>query len=354
MRDSPGRIGDARVPDWLPIALIASVLLLAALLLLAGLRGRRAEHLARLSATLDAIAASQERLAARTDERLREQERALSAQLDAAAARTQETAGAIQQRLAVIDAARANLEALGGQVTSLAAVLGNKQARGALGEVQLRELIADRLPAGGFFWQHTLSNGTRCDCLVLLPFPPGPIVVDSKFPLEAWAAWQDAVTPGTRDLARRRFTADVRKHVEDIARKYLIAGETAEGALMFVPSEAVHSALHAELPDLVAEAARRHVHIVGPSTLWAVLNTMRGLLRDARLQAEARRIRTEVEKLAEETSRLERRVAALRVHHAAMGQDMREIETTAEKIARRGEAIRALDIPEEATRSAAE
>lgn len=342
------------MPEWLPPALIALAVLLAALLLLAARRGRQAEAFARVSATLEALAAAQERLAARTEERLREQERALAARLDAAAERTQETAGAIQQRLAVIDAARANLEALGGQVTSLAAVLGNKQARGALGEVQLRELVADRLPAGGFAWQHTLSNGTRCDCLVRLPFPPGPIAVDSKFPLEAWAAWQNATTPGTRDLARRRFANDVRKHVADIAGKYVIPGETAEGALMFLPSEAVHAALQAELPDLVAEAARRGVHVVGPSTLWAVLNTMRGLLRDARLQSEARRIRAEVEKLAEETARLERRVAALRTHHAAMAQDMREIETSAGKIATRGEAIRALDIPDDPPLKAAE
>ncbi|WP_240791279.1 DNA recombination protein RmuC [Roseomonas sp. AR75] len=341
------------MPEWLPPAVIAAAVLLAGLLLLAARRGRQAEAFGRLAATMEAMAAAQERLAARTEDRLRAQERALAERLDAAATRTQETAGAIQQRLAVIDAAQANIAALGGQVTSLAAMLGNKQARGALGEVQLRELVADRLPAEGFRWQHTLSNGTRCDCLVLLPFPPGPIAVDSKFPLEAWAAWQDAPSQSTRDLARRRFAQDVRRHVGDIARKYLIAGETAEGALMFVPSEAVHATLHAELPDLVAEAARLHVHIVGPSTLWAVLNTMRGLLRDARLQAEARRIRAEVEKLAEETARLERRVAALRTHHAAMGQDMREIETSAEKIARRGEAIRALDIPDE-TRSAAE
>jgi DNA recombination protein RmuC len=320
------------MPDWAPVAAIA-----------------------RLAGSIEALSAAQERLAARTEDRLRDHERALATRLDAAAQRTQDTAGAIQQRLAVIDAARGNLEALGTQVTSLAAVLGNKQARGALGEVQLRDLIADRLPAQGFRWQHTLSNGTRCDCLVLLPFPPGPIAVDSKFPLEAWVAWQDAATPGTRDLARKRFVVDVRRHVGDIATKYLIAGETAEGALMFVPSEAVHATLHAELPDLVAEAARRQVHIVGPSTLWAVLNTMRGLLRDARLQSEARRIRDEVEKLAAETARLERRVAALRVHHAAMGQDMREIETSAEKIARRGEAIRALDIPDDTTeRKAAE
>lgn len=303
---------------------------------------------------MEALAAAQDRAAARGEERLRDQERALAARLDAAAQRTQETAGAIQQRLAVLDAARANIEALGGQVTSLAAVLGNKQARGALGEVQLRDLVADRLPADGFRWQHTLSNGTRCDCLVLLAFPPGPIAVDSKFPLEAWAAMQDAPSEQARTLARRRFAADVRRHVDDIARKYLIHGETAEGALMFVPSEAVHAALHADFADLVAEAARRHVHIVGPSTFWAVLNTMRGLLRDARLQAEARRIRAEVERLAEETARLERRVGALRGHYAAMAQDMREIETSAEKIARRGEAIRALDIPDDTTPKAAE
>jgi DNA recombination protein RmuC len=341
------------LPEWLPPALIGLAVLMAALLLLAARRGRQGEDLARLAGTIEALAAAQDRLATRTEERLREQERALAGRLDAAAARTQETAGAIQQRLAVIDAARANIEALGGQVTSLAAVLGNKQARGALGEVQLRGLVADRLPAGGYSWQHTLSNGTRCDCLLALPFPPGPIAVDSKFPLEGWAAFQDAPSPAARELARKRFAADVRRHVGDIAGKYLIAGETAEGALMFVPSEAVHAALHAEFADLVAEAARQGVHIVGPSTLWAVLNTMRGLLRDARLQSEARRIRGEVERLAEETARLERRVAALRVHHAAMAQDMREIETSAEKIARRGEAIRALDIPDE-TRSAAE
>lgn len=342
------------MPDWLPPALIALAALLAALLLMLARRGRQGEELARLSATIQALAAAQDRLAARGDDRMREQERALGQRLDAAAARTQETAGAIQQRLAVIDAARASLEALGGQVTSLAAVLGNKQARGALGEVQLRELVADRLPPSGFAWQHTLSNGTRCDCLIRLPFPPGPIAIDSKFPLEAWSAMQDAADLPARNLASRRFAADIRRHVDDISKKYLIPGETAEGALMFLPSEAIHAALLASHGDLFADAARRGVHIVGPSSFWAVLNTMRGLLRDARLQDEARRIRQEVEALAEETARLERRVGALRGHYAAMAQDMRDIEVTAEKIARRGDAIRALDIPEAPARKAAE
>ncbi|MGG5886742.1 DNA recombination protein RmuC [Falsiroseomonas sp. HC035] len=322
------------------------------MLLVLALRGRRGEQLARIGAMVEALAAAQDRLSSLHDDRMRDQERALATRLDAAADRTQATALAIQQRLSVIDAARANIEALGGQVTSLAAVLGNKQARGAMGEVQLRDLVADRLPAAGYAWQHTLSNGTRCDCLIRLPFPPGPIAVDSKFPLEAWAAMQDAPDAGARNLATRRFTQDIRKHVGDISQKYLIPGETAEGALMFLPSEAVHATLHAAHGDLVAEAARRGVHIVGPSSLWAVLNTMRGLLRDARLQDEARRIRHEVEALAEDTARLERRVAALRGHFANMQQDVRDIEITAEKIVRRGETIRALDIPED--RKAAE
>ncbi|MBU8537133.1 DNA recombination protein RmuC [Falsiroseomonas tokyonensis] len=318
------------------------------------LRGRRGEDLARLGAMMEALAAAQDRLARLSEERMREQERALGSRLDAAAERSQASAAAIQQRLSVIDAARQNIEALGSQVGSLAAVLGNKQARGALGEVQLRDLVSDRLPPSGFAWQHTLSNGTRCDCLIRLPFPPGPIAVDSKFPLEAWAALQDAPDAAARVAATRRFTADIRKHVADISQKYLIPGETAEGALMFLPSEAVHATLHAAHPDLVAEAARRGVHIVGPSSLWAVLNTMRGLLRDARLQDEARRIRHEVEALAEDTARLERRIGALRGHFANMQQDVRDIEITAEKIIRRSEAIRALDIPEVTVARAAE
>jgi DNA recombination protein RmuC len=164
----------------------------------------------------------------------------------------------------------------------------------------------------------------------------------------------DAPDLAARNLASRRFANDIRRHVDDISKKYLIPGETAEGALMFLPSEAIHAALLASHGDLFAEAARRGVHIVGPSSFWAVLNTMRGLLRDARLQDEARRIRHEVEALAEETARLERRVGALRSHYAGMAQDMRDIEITAEKIARRGEAIRALDIPDAPTRKAAE
>jgi DNA recombination protein RmuC len=258
----------------------------------------------------------------------------------------QKTAAAIQERLAVIDAARGNIEALGSQVGSLAAILSNKQARGAFGEVQLRQLVEDRLPADGFAWQHSFSNRTRCDCLIRLPFPPGPIVVDSKFPLEAWLAARDAADDAARGVAAKQFAGDMRKHIQDIAQKYIIAGETAEGALMFVPSEAVYADLHAAHDPLVQEAARRGVYIVSPSTLWAVLGTMRALLLDVRMRGEASRIKDEVRKLVEELGRLEKRSGNLAKHFIQMQEDVREIETTTDKIARAGRRIEAVELPD--------
>jgi DNA recombination protein RmuC len=345
------------MPDWLlPLLVIGAAVLAAGLLIAAVLLARAPQGdgaLAHLAGRMEALAATQERLAAATADRLAQQERVLADRLGEAQHRTQETAARIQERLAVIDGARANIEALAAQVGSLERILGNKQARGAFGEVQLRDLIEDRLPAGGFAWQHTLSNGTRCDCLIRLPQPPGPIAVDSKFPLEAWSALK-AAGEAERPAATRRFLSDVRRHVADIAAKYVLPGETAEGALMFVPSEAIAAELHAAHPQLIAEAARQGVWIVSPSTLWAVLATMRGLMRDIRLQAEAHRIRVEVDRLMGEIGLLDRRVAALRGHFAAMRGDVDGIETVARRIVGRGQAIQAVDLPDEAGRRAAE
>ena len=209
----------------------------------------------RLAATQEALAGA---VAAQNDR--------LGRVLSESAVKAEETAGKIHERLAVIDAARANMEALGAQVGSLAQILGNKQARGAFGEVQLRQLIEDRLPADGFVWQHTLSNKTRCDCLIRLPHPPGPIAVDSKFPLEAWLAARDAADDAARLAATKRFASDIGRHIEDVAGKYICPGETAEGALIFVPSEAIYADLHAVHPGVVEAAARRGIYIVSPST----------------------------------------------------------------------------------------
>jgi DNA recombination protein RmuC len=320
------------LPDWLlpllvPLAAaLAGGLLVGALVLAARPRsGAGAE-----SALL--LADRMEALSARLDVAVAAQNERLSRALADGADRAQESARRIHERLAVIDAARANLEALGTQVGSLAALLGNKQARGAFGEVQLREMLADRLPADSWAWQHGLSNGTRCDALIRLPHPPGPIAVDSKFPLEAWRAWRGAADEAARAAAARRLALDIRRHVEDVATKYIRPGETAEGALIFLPSEALHADLSAHHPALVAEAARRGVYLVSPGTMWAVLGTMRALLRDVRLRAEAQHLRGELARLSEETERLDRRVAALKRHFAEAQTSLHQIETTAQKI----------------------
>lgn len=395
------------MPDWLlPVALLA-VLITLALLFATLLRrpaapptgGTALDGFTLLAGKLEALAGTQERLAEMTTDRLVQQDRllgdrladqarrldaalqgqndrmaataaalqgAIAAQnerLDATLARqnerlalnlaeqtrqTTETAGQIHERLAVIDAARQNMEALGSQVSSLAGILGNKQQRGAFGEMQLRQLIEDRLPPDGFSWQHTLSTGVRCDCLIRLPQPPGPVAVDSKFPLEAWQALREAEDAATRTVAARQFTADMRRHIDDIARKYLIPGETAEAAILFVPSEAIFAELHTGFAAVVDEAQRRRVYIVSPTTLWAMLSAMRALMQDVRMRAQAGRIQEEVAKLVADVGRLGERVTRLKSHFNQAQDDIRQIDISTDKIARAGARIEAVELDEEA------
>lgn len=266
--------------------------------------------------------------------------------LEDQAKRAAESAAAIQERLAVLDAARANIEGLGQQVGTLSAILGNKQSRGALGEVQLRQIVEDRLPPDACAFQHVFATKARADCLIRLPYPPGPVAVDSKFPLESWLAERDACDDATRAAAARRFATDVKKHVEDVGAKYIIPGETADGALLFVPSEAIYADLHARFPQVVEDAARRRVYVVSPTTLWAVLGTMRALMQDVRMRAEAGRIQEEVRKLMTELQRFDERVSDLRRHFDKASDSIRAIETTRDKITRAGERIAAVELGE--------
>jgi DNA recombination protein RmuC len=295
--------------------------------------------------------ASAERLAAQEKalvSALAQQNEKLSRSLADSAQRQQDTAGQIHERLAVIDAARQNMEALGGQVGNLAAILGNKQSRGAFGEMQLRQLIEDRLPPEGFAWQHVLSNGTRCDCLIRLPHPPGPVVVDSKFPLEAWQALREAGEDvAARKVAATQFGADMRKHVDDISKKYLIAGETAEAAIMFVPSEAIFAELHTGFAAVVDDAQRRRVYIASPTTLWAMLSAMRALMQDVRMRAQAGRIQEEVGRLVEDVTRLNQRVGGLKRHFDQAQDDIRQIDISTDKIVRRGSRIEQVELEDQ-------
>ncbi|MBL4613831.1 MAG: DNA recombination protein RmuC, partial [Magnetovibrio sp.] len=242
-------------------------------------------------------------------------------------------------RLAVIDAAQKNLSELTDQMVGLQDILSNKQARGAFGEIQLNDLVSDILPPSAYTFQATLSNGKRADCLLRLPNPPGSIVIDSKFPLESYLKMQNADTDEARKTARRAFGTDIMNHVRAIADKYIVPGETAESALMFLPSEAVYAELHASLPEVVEKSYRARVWIVSPTTLMATLNTVRAVLKDAHMREQAGVIRGEVLKLLDDVGRLDKRVSNLQSHFNQAQKDIGEIQTSSGKIARRAERI---------------
>ena len=249
----------------------------------------------------------------------------------------------LQERLKVIDKAQDNITRLSGDVLSLQDILSNKQTRGAFGEIQLHDIVSKALPRDSYRIQATLSNGRRADCLVRLPNPPGPIVIDSKFPLEPWEALRAAETEADRTSAAQTFRQAVRTHVKAIAERYILDGETADGALMFLPSEAVYAELHGHFPELVRESFDARVWIVSPTTCMATLNTMRAILKDARMREQAGAIRAELGHLHRDVARLGERVANLDRHFTQAARDVAEIRVSAEKAGRRAERLDRFD-----------
>jgi DNA recombination protein RmuC len=269
----------------------------------------------------------------------------LGKSLSDGAQKTQERLGELQKRLALIDAAQTNLANLSSQVGDLQKVLSGQKARGAFGEAQLEALVRDALPAELYEFQATVGAG-RVDCLLKMPNPPGSIPVDSKFPLEGFRAWR-AAAPGQEEDARRRFGADVRKHFRDIATKYIVPGETADSALMFVPSEAVYAALHTDFNDLVEEAWKTRVWLVSPTTMMAILNTLVAVMRDVQIRKEAAQVQKLVGLLVEDVERLGKRVGALRTHFDQAAKDIDLIEKSTESIQGRGARIREVKLDDE-------
>ena len=260
---------------------------------------------------------------------------ALKGELAAAAGITNQRLQTITDKVAVIDSARGHIADLAKQVVGLNATLGNKQSRGAFGQIRLEDIVRDVLPAGMFEMQSTLSNNKRVDCLIKLPRPPGPIGVDAKFPLESFQNFHGAVDDAGRTVALRAFKADVARHVADIADKYVVPGETADWALMFVPSEAVYADIHAQLPETVAEAHRRRIGIVSPTTLMAVLTTVRAIVLDAEMVERAQEIRAEVQRLKEDADRLDKRAEDLESAFNRVVATLREVRTSAGKLSNR-------------------
>ncbi len=312
----------------------------------------RLKQISEMSAAQQAALAerlqAQERQLTRTlEERLADLSRRVGESLEKTTVQTHKTMSEVRERLAVIDAAQKNIAELSGQVVSLQEVLSNRQARGAFGEIQLNDLVTSILPPSAYAFQATLGNGLRVDCLLRLPNPPGAIAIDAKFPLESYHALRAAEDDAARAAAQRAFRAAMIKHITDIASKYILPGETAESALMFLPSEAVYAELHANFPDVVERSYRARVWIVSPTTLMATLNTVRAVLKDARMREQAGVIQAQVLAMLKDVARLDERVAKLQRHYEQAGEDLRQIRISTDKVTRKAEKIEEIQIADD-------
>ncbi|NHB75826.1 DNA recombination protein RmuC [Rhodobacter calidifons] len=287
----------------------------------------------------EAQAVSQTAMLQVMEQRLAEVQRQMTEALHGTSTRTARSLGELQQRLETIDKAQANIEKLSGNVLSLQDILSNKQTRGAFGEIQLHDIVQKALPSDAYTMQATLSNGRRADCLIHLPNPPGPIVIDAKFPLEAYEAIRRADTPRAAQEAAQQMRTAVRAHIRAISEKYILDGETADGALMFLPSEAVYAELHANFPELVREGFGVKVWIVSPTTCMATLNTMRAVLKDARMREQAGAIRRELSLLYADVERLGARVENLDRHFGQAAKDIEEIKISSDKASKRARRL---------------
>ena len=294
----------------------------------------------------EAQAISQAKMLQLMEQRLADVSRAMGENLEGTSRRTAQSLGELQQRLTTIDKAQENIEKLSGNVLSLQDILSNKQTRGAFGEIQLNDIVGKALPKDSFTLQATLSNGRRADCLIDLPNPPGPIVVDAKFPLEAYEALRNADTQWEVKEAATAFRVSVKAHIKAISERYIIDGETADGALMFLPSEAIYAELHANFPELVREGFAARVWIVSPTTCMATLNTMRAILKDARMREQAGAIRATLKQLHRDVELVVDRVGKLNTHFAQARTDLDGINTAAERAGKRAARLDNFDFEE--------
>ncbi|MGL4727403.1 MAG: DNA recombination protein RmuC [Bosea sp. (in: a-proteobacteria)] len=263
--------------------------------------------------------------------------------IEAGAKSTGETLGKLHERLAVIDAAQANLSGLTQEVLTLKDVLANKQARGAYGQGRMEAILRDGLPQGAYEFQPMLSNKTRPDCLVSLPGDSRKLVIDAKFPLEGFTALKGAASDPERKQAMQQVRTDIGLHVKAISDKYLIPGETQDMALMFVPSEALYADLHEHFDDVMQRAHKARVLVVSPTLLSMAVQLMQAIVRDSRMREEARVIQSEVGKLLDDVRRLGERVEKLDTHFRQASEDVSAIKTSSDKVTKRGERIGALE-----------
>jgi DNA recombination protein RmuC len=302
----------------------------------------QSEATGRVDAMGQALAGRQAEMARAVSERLDSVTHRVGQSMEQTTRNTVDSLRVLHERLGIIDNAHRNLTDLTTQVTTLRDVLANKQSRGAFGQARMEAIVQDGMPKGSYQFQHTLSTGRRPDCVVFLP-DQRPLCIDAKFPLEAMTALHDARSDDEKRLASQRLRADVMKHVSDIAERYLIAGETQDTALMFVPSESVYAEIHDGFDDVIQKAYRARVVLVSPSLLMLAIQVMQQILKDARMRDAADQIRTEVLNLGDDLTRLRDRVLKLQNHFIQANEDIRQILISADKIEKRAGRIEELD-----------
>ena len=251
----------------------------------------------------------------------------------------------LAERLGALSQNAIELKNISGDIANFKNILmGNKQARGTFGERQLEDLVRDIMPPETYAFQTVLETGVRPDCIIRLPYPPGDMIIDSKFPLESYNRMINDANDG---FARKQFELDVRKHIDAIGEKYIIAGQTAESAMMFIASESIFETLHREFPNTIEYAARKKVFIVSPSTLWATLNTIRAVLSDIKIKRVAAKIKKELDLLLTDLGRLSDRAGNVARHFGQIENDIEQLQTSVSKITPRAEKLRDMDFGED-------
>ena len=310
---------------------------------IAEMNRHQAELAGRLGAMHQAFGAQQAELTRTVAGRLDAVRSSLGQGLEQNVQRTVEGLSKLNERLAVIDNAQVNLTNLTSEVLVLKDILANKQSRGAFGQGRMEAIIRDGLPSSAYSFQFKLSNGTRPDCALHLPGDDRPLVIDAKFPLEGFAALKEAASEEARASAERRVRTDLGVHIKDIADKYLVAGETQDIAMLFVPSEALYAELSEKFEDIVQKGHKQRIIIVSPSLLMMAIQVAQAIVRDAHMRDQARSIQKEVGGLLDDVRRLAERSAKLEMHFRQAQEDVVGISTSAEKVARRSDRIRSLE-----------
>ena len=314
---------------------------------MAGILQSQAEMQGRLGAVAEVFGARQAELTQSIAQRLDAMTGRIGQTMTEQTRSTHESLSKLQERLAVIDTAQNNIQSLAGQVVQLQAILSNKQTRGAFGQSRMEAIVADGLPRGAYEFQSTLSNGYRPDCLVRMPNDSPSLVIDAKFPLEAWNAIRAAAEADGSGEAQRyaaqAFRRDLEVHIKAISDKYLVAGETQDTAFMFVPSESIFAEIHENFEAIVHKAHRARVVIVSPSLLMLSIQVIQAILKDARMREQAHLIQGEVIRLMEDVSRLDDRVRKLQTHFGQASKDIDDILVSSTKVTKRGQKIEALE-----------